>query len=66
MWNKWLIALIVGALALIGNPTIAILDELTTGLDPAAYFGLADRAFGSIAIPDALKTPESAPSMSAA
>ena len=36
-----------------------------TGLDPRTYFGLADRAFGSVNVPDALKTPASAPSMSA-
>jgi ribonuclease T2 len=36
-----------------------------TGLDPRAYFGLADRAFGGVKVPDALKTPASTPSMSA-
>jgi ribonuclease T2 len=36
-----------------------------TGLEPSAYFDLADRAFASVKIPDALKTPASAPSMSA-
>ncbi len=36
-----------------------------TGLDPRAYFDLADRAFASVKIPDALKTPASAPSIGA-
>jgi ribonuclease T2 len=36
-----------------------------SGLDPKTYFGLADRAFGSVQVPDTLKTPASAPSMSA-
>jgi ribonuclease T2 len=36
-----------------------------SGLDPRTYFGLADRAFGRVNIPAALKTPASAPSMSA-
>ena len=36
-----------------------------TGLDPGTYFGMADRAFGSVKVPDALKTPAAAPSMSA-
>ena len=35
-----------------------------TGLDPGTYFGMADRAFGSVKIPDPLKTPAAAPSMS--
>jgi ribonuclease T2 len=36
-----------------------------SGLDPSEYFGLADRAFGHMTIPNALKTPASVPSMSA-
>jgi ribonuclease T2 len=36
-----------------------------SGLDPRAYFDLADRAFGSIAIPPALTTPASPPHLSA-
>ncbi len=36
-----------------------------TGLDPRAYFELADRAFAAVNVPDALKTPASAPAMSA-
>ncbi len=36
-----------------------------TGLDPRAYFGLADRDFGGVKIPDSLKKPAAAPSMSA-
>jgi ribonuclease T2 len=36
-----------------------------TGLDPAAYFELADRAFASIAIPEPLKTPRSPPALTA-
>jgi ribonuclease T2 len=37
-----------------------------TGLDPRAYFELADKAFASVAIPAALKTPRAPPAMSAA
>ena len=37
-----------------------------SGLDPATYFELADRAFGSVTIPDALRTPRVAPALSAA
>ena len=36
-----------------------------TGLDPRAYFELADRAFAAVNVPDALKTPALAPTMSA-
>ncbi|MGH8040873.1 MAG: ribonuclease T2 family protein [Rudaea sp.] len=36
-----------------------------SGLDPAEYFGLADRAFASVKIPPALTTPRSPPSMTA-
>jgi ribonuclease T2 len=36
-----------------------------TDLDPEAYFGLADRAFASIHVPDALRPPAQPPSMSA-
>lgn len=36
-----------------------------SGLDPRTYFERADHAFASVKIPDALKTPESSPSMSA-
>ena len=36
-----------------------------TGLDPAAYFDLADRAFARVAIPEPLKTPHSSPALSA-
>ncbi len=36
-----------------------------TGLDPKAYFDLADRAFASVKIPPALSAPQSAPSLSA-
>ena len=36
-----------------------------TGLDPAAYFELADRAFASIKVPPALRTPERPPALSA-
>jgi ABC-2 type transport system ATP-binding protein len=32
------------ALALVGNPKVAILDELTTGLDPQARRTTWDRA----------------------
>jgi len=37
-----------------------------SGLDAKAYFDLADDAFSRIAVPDALKAPKSAPSLSAA
>ncbi len=37
-----------------------------TGLDPGAYFALADRAFASVTIPEELKTPPSPPMLSAA
>jgi ribonuclease T2 len=37
-----------------------------TGLDPRAYFDLADRAFAEIKIPPALNAPQTAPSLSAA
>jgi ribonuclease T2 len=37
-----------------------------TGLDPKAYFDLADRAFASVRIPPALTAPQSAPELSAA
>jgi ribonuclease T2 len=37
-----------------------------TGLDPSAYFALADRAFASVTIPGDLKTPRSPPALSAA
>jgi ribonuclease T2 len=37
-----------------------------TGLDPKTYFGLADRAFASVTIPQALKAPRSPPALSAA
>lgn len=36
-----------------------------SGLEPAAYFAQADRAFASVAIPSALKAPRSPPSLSA-
>lgn len=36
-----------------------------TGLDPAAYFELADRAFAGVRIPPALRTPQSPPLLSA-
>ena len=36
-----------------------------TGLEPAAYFSLADRAFASVKVPQALRTPASPPSLSA-
>ena len=36
-----------------------------TGLSPREYFDLADRAFASVNIPPALKTPQSPPSLSA-
>jgi len=36
-----------------------------SGLDPAAYFAQADRAFASVAIPPALKAPRSPPALSA-
>ena len=36
-----------------------------TGLDPGAYFELADRAFARVRIPGALATPRSPPAMSA-
>jgi ribonuclease T2 len=36
-----------------------------TGLDPPAYFRLADRAFAGLTIPDALKAPPSPPALSA-
>jgi ribonuclease T2 len=35
-------------------------------LDPKTYFGLADRAFASVTIPEALKAPRSPPALSAA
>jgi len=35
-----------------------------TGLDPAAYFGLADRAFAAVEIPSELKAPEAPVQMS--
>ncbi|HEY2396044.1 MAG TPA: ribonuclease T2 [Rudaea sp.] len=37
-----------------------------TGLDPRAYFALADRAFAGLAIPEELKTPQAPPALSAA
>jgi len=37
-----------------------------SGLDPATYFDLADRAFARVAIPEPLRTPRSAPALSAA
>lgn len=37
-----------------------------TGLDPEAYFELADRAFAGIVVPEELKTPRSPPALSAA
>jgi ribonuclease T2 len=37
-----------------------------TGLDPRAYFALADHAFASVTIPAELKTPRTAPALSAA
>ena len=36
-----------------------------SGLDPAGYFDLADRAFASVQIPQPLTTPRKPPSMSA-
>jgi ribonuclease T2 len=36
-----------------------------SGLQPREYFAQADRAFAAVKIPDALKTPASAPSMTA-
>ncbi|MBS0438580.1 MAG: ribonuclease T2 [Proteobacteria bacterium] len=36
-----------------------------TGLDPAGYFELADRAFASVKFPQALTTPRKPPAMSA-
>jgi ribonuclease T2 len=36
-----------------------------TGMDPKAYFGVADRVFASLKIPDALKAPRSPPALSA-
>jgi ribonuclease T2 len=36
-----------------------------TGLEPDAYFGLADRAFASVKVPQALRTPAAPPSLSA-
>ena len=36
-----------------------------SGLDPQSYFDLADRAFASIAVPDALRAPQSPPALSA-
>ena len=36
-----------------------------TGLDPDAYFELADRAFAAIRIPPPLRTPERSPALSA-
>jgi len=36
-----------------------------TGLDPHAYFDLADRAFASVAIPPALRAPRTPPQLSA-
>jgi ribonuclease T2 len=37
-----------------------------TGLDPASYFDLADRAFANVKIPPQLATPKSPPELSAA
>jgi ribonuclease T2 len=37
-----------------------------SGLDPKTYFALADRAFASVTIPQALKAPRSPPALSAA
>jgi len=37
-----------------------------SGLDPGAYFALADRAFASVAVPGELKAPRSPPALSAA
>jgi ribonuclease T2 len=37
-----------------------------SGLDPKAYFDLADRAFAGLTIPPALTTPQSPPALSAA
>jgi ribonuclease T2 len=36
-----------------------------TGLDPSAYFALADRAFASVSVPPSLQTPQNPPSLSA-
>src|SRR5262249_14282963 len=36
-----------------------------SGLDPKAYFDLADRAFANIAVPEPLRTPRQAPALSA-
>ncbi len=36
-----------------------------TGLEPAEYFSLADRAFAGVKIPQALRTPSAPPSLSA-
>lgn len=36
-----------------------------SGLDPKSYFKTADRAFASLVMPDALKTPRSPPALSA-
>lgn len=36
-----------------------------SGLDPADYFGLADRAFAAIAVPPSLRTPQAPPALSA-
>jgi ribonuclease T2 len=36
-----------------------------SGLDPAAYFARADRAFAGVAIPPALKAPRAPPALSA-
>ena len=36
-----------------------------TGLDPQAYFALADRAFAAVKIPQALTTPRAPPALSA-
>ena len=37
-----------------------------TGLDAQAYFELADRAFASVAVPEALRAPRTPPQLSAA
>ena len=36
-----------------------------SGLDPGGYFELADRAFGAVTIPEALRNPRSPPPLSA-
>ena len=36
-----------------------------SGLDPASYFDLADRAFASVAVPEPLRAPHAPPTLSA-